>query len=469
MTAALRPALVALVQRLPATVIILLLGGLALVGYWTEWKIPSLAKLWGQEKTSTQEEEGRTRVEVDPCLATACGLGYVAARPADRLRVVLPSAIDVDKAGLEFDKAKPQSVEESVAAVGELDFDHTCYAVLAPRAAGTVWHVAAHPGDTVKRGQILALIDAAEVGRAKSDFLNSLVQVDRRADVVRATESIANLVSDPQLRETKANLREARIKLFNDHQALINLGFHVALDDVMKEMDELKKERDETAGLQALFRKLSRLGVPPEMLRELPEDRSTANLLPLTAPFDGVVVSMRKAKGEAVGPAEPQYVVADLGHLWLMLNVRPDEVGKLKVEQDVFFHTAGMEKEQKGRLTWISPEMDEKTRIVQARAVLANPDGMLRPRSFGTARIVIETHPQAVTIPDKAVQQDEGVHYVFVRLDETTFQARRVEIGGRQKELVEILAGVQPGETVVTTGSHALKSELFKGRIGGEE
>ena len=174
--------------------------------------------------------------------------------------------------------------------------------MLAPRATGTVWHVYAQPGDVVKRGQLLALIEAADVGRAKSEFLNSLLQVERRAGIVRDMEAVGSLIPDPQLRELKANLREARIKLFNDHQTLLNLGFNVALEDMQKEMEGLKKEKDEMAGLQALFKKFSGLGVPPALLHDLPEDSLTANLLPLTAPFDGVVVSMRKAKGEAVGP-----------------------------------------------------------------------------------------------------------------------------------------------------------------------
>jgi membrane fusion protein, heavy metal efflux system len=469
MTAVMRPVFAALARYIPTFFGFVALAGVALLGHWTEWKIPNIAKIWGNQKSTTSDDEGRTRVEVDPCLAAACGLGYVYARPADRLRVVFPTTEDVEKAGLKTVEASTRSVEQSLAAVGELDFDRTSYAVLAPRATGTVWHVYAHPGDGVKRGQLLALIEAADVGRAKSDFLNSLVQVERRAGIVRATEEVANLTSEPHLRETKASLREARIKLFNDHQTLLNLGFTVALEDMMNEMEGLKKEKDEMAGLQALFKKFSGLGVPPSLLRGMPEDGLIANLLPLTAPFDGVVVSMRKAKGEAVGPMEPQYVVADLGKLWLMLTVRPDEADKLTLGQAVFFRAPGMDREVQGQLTWISPEADEKTRVVMARAEIANVDGKLRPHTFGAGRIVTEKHPCALTVPDAAVQTDEGVSYVFVRLDETTFQVRRVEIGGRQNGFIEIVHGVNKGEFVVTTGSHVLKSELFKDRIGGED
>src|SRR5262249_40598842 len=153
--------------------------------------------------------------------------------------------------------------------------------------------------------------EAPEVGRAKAEFLTSLVQVETRADVVRVMESASGSIPERQIREARAGLREANIKLFNDRQALSNLGLNIALKDGMG-----LKEED-------AFKKVSALGVPEELLRAVPEEGRTANLLPLTAPFDGAIVSARKAKGEAVGPTEPQFVLADLSNLWLMLNVRP--------------------------------------------------------------------------------------------------------------------------------------------------
>jgi cobalt-zinc-cadmium efflux system membrane fusion protein len=456
-----RSAGAALGKAVPTAVTLGLLAALAIWGHHYDWKLAPPSRWWaGDAEKEKSSEEGRTRVETDPCTpALACGLGYVRAREADRRRVILPSEKAVASAGLETAEVSARPVEQGVEAVGELDFDRTRYAVLAPRAAGTVWHVAVKPGDAVKRGQTLALVEAADVGRAKTEFLNSLVQVETRADILSGLEKLpSSLVPAPQLRQARASLREGRIKLFNDHQVLSNLGLNIALKDVM----DLKEED--------AFKKVSALGVPEEMLRALPDEGRTANLLPLTAPFDGVIVSARKAKGEAVGPTEPQFVLADLGKLWLMLNVRPADAAGLSVGQDVFFTAAGVDGEVRGKLVWISPEVDEKTRVVSARVEVANPDGKLRPRTFGAARVVTRSKPNALTVPDDAVQADEGFNYVFVRaVEKTVFYARRVTLGGRQNGFTEIVEGVAAGETVATKGSHALKSELFKDRIGGEE
>jgi cobalt-zinc-cadmium efflux system membrane fusion protein len=455
-----RSAGAALGKAVPTAVVLGLLGGLLAWGHHSGWKIAPLSRWWsGDAEKEKGAEEGRTRVETDACTpALALGLGYVRAREADRVRIVLPSEKAAANAGLETAEVATRPTEQGVEAVGELDFDRTRYAVLAPRAAGTVWHVFVKPGDAVKRDDTLSLVESAEVGRAKAEFLTSLVQVETRGDIVRVMESAAGSIPERQIREAKASLREANIKLFNDHQALSNLGLNVALKDVtgLKEEDA--------------FRKVSALGVPGEVLTATPEEGRTANLLPLRAPFDGVIVSARKAKGEAVGPTEPQFVLADLSNLWLMLNVRPADAAGLAPGQDVYFTAAGVGGEVRGKLAWLSPEVDEKTRVVVARVEVANPDGRLRPRTFGAARVVTESKAAALTVPDEAVQDDEGFHYVFVRGDEgTVFFARRVTLGGRQNGFTEVVEGVAAGETVVTKGSHALKSELFKDRIGGEE
>ena len=72
-------------------------------------------------------------------------------------------------------------------------------------------------------------------------------------------------------------------------------------------------------------------------------------------------------------------------------------------------------------------------------------------------------------MPDEAVQWEGCSHIVFVRYGDLEYRVRRVNLGLRQGGVAEVLSGVLPGEVVVTTGSHVLKSELLKDRIGGGE
>src|SRR5262249_16447639 len=122
-----------------------------------------------------------------------------------------------------------------------------------------------------------------------------------------------------------------------------------------------------------------------------------------------------------------------------------------------------------GEIEWISTEVDEKTRTVKMHAHVLNPGGLLRANSFGTGQVLVRVKPEAVAVPQEAVQADGKAHYVFVRADEVTFQPRRVRPGLRHGGFVEVKGDLRPGAAVVTTGSHVLKTEVLKSKIGAEE
>jgi cobalt-zinc-cadmium efflux system membrane fusion protein len=113
--------------------------------------------------------------------------------------------------------------------------------------------------------------------------------------------------------------------------------------------------------------------------------------------------------------------------------------------------------------------VDGKTRTVRARATVPNPDGRLRPRTFGTGRVLVKPIPKTVAVPDAAIQWEAGKAMVFVRQSATEYLPKVVALGVRQDGYTQVLEGVQPGDEVVTTGSHVLRSEMLKDRIGGED
>jgi cobalt-zinc-cadmium efflux system membrane fusion protein len=336
------------------------------------------------------------------------------------------------------------------------------------------------------------------VGRAKASFLQSLAQVRTwTLTVERMRETWGKgAVSERSLREAEASLREARIKLFNDQQALLNLGLPLHL----KEVEPLSEEQQ--------VRHLRLLGLPESVRKMLDAETATANLLPLTAPFDGVVVERNTAPGEIVEALLGKYlfVVADVGQLHIDLRVNPRDMTDVRLGQTVTFHLEGKDTPSAtAEVSHISPEVDAKTRRVYVHAEVTSSVGQLRPNTFGTGRILIRQRSHALVVPSEAVQADSNpsplaalgatgmgmmasplgqgpllaasallpgsTHpsLVFIRLSPTTFQVRQVRTGLRDGSVIEI-DGVQPGEEVVTTGSFALKSELRKEQIsGGDE
>jgi cobalt-zinc-cadmium efflux system membrane fusion protein len=158
--------------------------------------------------------------------------------------------------------------------------------------------------------------------------------------------------------------------------------------------------------------------------------------------------------------------VGDVRRLHVDLDVNLEDVAAVRVGQPVTFRPNDGGPEASGRVSHISPEVNDKTRRVQVHAEVPNEDRRLRPNTFGTGRIVVARRPGAAVVPGEAVQSDGHARFLFVRISATSYEARQVRPGLRQGNLVEV-SGVREGEEVVTTGSYLLMSELQRDRIAG--
>ncbi len=436
-----------LLAPLPTLLTLAVLGGVAWFGYHYEWKVPSLKVLLGQRDASKAEEEKKE--EENKAEGPEAPLARV--------------ELDLEKlktAGVKVEAVKLQSVGEYVKANGEIDYDQNQYAHLSTRASGTAWSVHKNVGEKVKKGEVLALIAAPELARLKFDLQQTLLLVDTRASLLDRMQVAGSSIPPQQLYSARASLRKARIRLFGDQQSLQNLGLTVNTEELTKLTDEQIAVR------------LRTLGIPESLLQQQQLDPTTmtSNLLPMYAPFDSVVIKRDIVIGETVNPTTPQFILADLSQLWIMLYVHLEDSGKVKRGQEVTFEQCEPNKSvPSAKITWISDEVDEKTHTVLARANVPNPDGRLKPHTFGTARIRI-SQTDRLTVPNEALQFDGKSHLVFVQGESATeFQPVRVKLGPIHDTFTEIVSGVQAGQRIATAGSHVLLSEMLKSRIGGED
>jgi len=380
-------------------------------------------------------------------------------------RIQFASVQAIEKAGVDIAVVEQRPVIEAVTANAEVVYDATRSARLASRVAGTVLRVNAQVGDHVQKGDVLALIDAADVGKAKAEFLQAIVQLRLKEIDVERLKPLAESGSVPgkQFREAQSAYEEAKIRLLGAQQSLANLGLAVQAAN-FADLDT-----DEIA------RRIQFFGLPAEIVAHLDDMSSTSNLFPLRSPLDGVVVDCKVVPGEVVDTTATIFGVADVRQMWLTLDVRQEDAQYIALGQPVLFRVSERkdEPEIKGSISWISTSADDQTRTVKARANLPNADGRLRANTFGTGRIALREEPRAIVVPSEAVHWDGCCHVAFVR-DKNYFQptapkffhVRMVRLGVQNGGTTEIIAGLLPGEVIASKNSVVLEAQLLKSNLG---
>ena len=501
------------VRAVPTAMVLILLTGIGYVGRHTGWKIPTFSTLVGNgpsEEEDWCEEHGVPESLCIACNATLMPKGrlhgwckqhgvhecpschpevaQLKQLPAswqadlDRVREALAlkqrvkndpscklhlrriqftSAEAAEKAGIDIRLVDRAPIVETASANGEITYDPTRVARLSSRAAGTVWRVEKNLGDTVHEGEVLALVDAAEVGRAKAELLQALARLDLQTKTYNRLANLDKILPGRRLEEAETFRAEAKIAVDRAIQALVNLGMPVTFEEVSSE------SADERA------REIRFLGLPASITRGFNPSRTTSNLIPVTAPRQGVVVARDLVAGEVVDPSKTLFTVVDTRRMWLLLDVQLEDAQYVTVGQKVVFRPDGSRRETPGTITWVSTEVDRQTRTVKLRAELSNVDGRLRDKTFGAGRIVLREEHDATVVPNQAIHWEGCCHVVFVRDKDffkdgsyKVFHTRSVRPGVKTSDYTELIAGVLPGEVVAARGSGTLRAELLKGNLG---
>ena len=165
-------------------------------------------------------------------------------------------------------------------------------------------------------------------------------------------------------------------------------------------------------------------------------------------------------------------LLANLDSLWAWIDVYEQDLAQLgraaakqAVPVDVRVR-AFPDRSFQGVIDYIGATMDEKTRTVKVRANVNNPDRLLRPGMFCRGAIAIGDGEQVLTVSKTAVLSDEGKDFVFQHWKDDYFVQRIVHVGRTFPDYVEILEGVEPGDSVITEGAFLLKSDVLREKMG---
>ena len=349
--------------------------------------------------------------------------------------VTLSSPTVSRTAGFEFVTVKTQSLAYELSRNAEITYNTNQYARLSTRAPGVIAEVLKDLGDRVETGEVIAIVDSMSLGSAKADLLQAtelfalwLVNADREQSMMNNGASTERAVL-----ETKTSLAKARISVSRARQNLLNLGLDkIAVDKVI-------------------------------------ENNDTDSMLQITAPFSGELVDRSAVMGEVVDEDDMLFTIADTSLMWAMIDLTESDLAVVRKGQRIEFRLDSYPSRSfPGTLTWISTQLDQKTRTIRARTELDNGGQMLKAYMFGHARVHTGGGSKAVTIPKDAVQWEGCCNVAFIRANKegTVFEPTRLVLGFDAGDRYEVLSGLTGGETVVTKGSYILKNEILKDAVG---
>ena len=375
-------------------------------------------------------EHGVDEIECGICQPQLAGT----LEAGESLLVRMPSARSAELAGITVERPDRGDASASISLLGEVRYNGNRLAKLTPLAPGVIADIRVDVGDRVEEGQVLAVINSVGVARAKSAYLSKIAELEARTTVFEREQRLVdeNIAARRDFQDAQAALKLAELELRRTHQQLINLGF----------------TESEVANVAA--------------------EQSSSSDLYVRAPFEGTVVERAAVLGEAAGTEESLFEIADLTTMWIEIAVPEEQAFQIERGGEIVASVRALpEVKVPGQITWVSPRIDERTRMVRARATVPNDRGILRHGMFTEINAIVGGASSSLLVPDDAVHEIDGAPFVFVQQEPDLFAVRRVHVGPHTAHgAIAILSGLTEAERVVTGGSFTMKTEFLKSRLG---
>lgn len=325
----------------------------------------------------------------------------------------------ISSSGIKIAKVQSGSLSHEISVPGKIVADANRMAQIVPRISGVVVEALKNLGDTVEKDEVMARIESRDMAEAAAEYQAA----SRSAELARTTHN------------REKTLWEKKVTAEQDYLSARN-----AWQEAQIRLD-LAKE------------KMRALGQTPSGKDSAPR------YYELKSPLTGRVVDRELTLGEFVDTSHTAFTVADLSVLWVETAIAPDDLSFVQEGQDAVVQ--GANKQDTGKLIFVSPVINPDTRSAKAIIEIRNDDGKWRSGDYATALIATSKQSAAAIVPKDAIQSIEGKPYAFVRTAEG-FEKREVTTGRTDSKNIEISSGLKPGEEVATGNTFTLKAEAGK-------
>ena len=333
--------------------------------------------------------------------------------------------------GIKTERADRGSIAKLITRPAEVSFNLEHYTHVVPRVGGIASSIRVSQGDRVKKDQVLAEFESRELAGLKAEYLGAIERFDLARREFQRMQPLRKkgIASEKTYLATRSVFVEARITLRSTRQKLSSIGIRG------KVLQQIVKE----------------------------PDANIARYI-MRSPMDGVVISRHLVRGELVSTEREAFVIANLSSVWIDISVYASDIPVVRAGQQVVLETETGEKAA-GSISFVTPDVSEKTRTAKARVVLEGNSSKFRPGMFIKASIAISQSGVAIRVPKSAIHVQDGKTVVFAN-EEGAFKPRPVTVGRQNDHYAEITQGLKPGDTFASEGSFLIKAQLSKASFG---
>ena len=400
---------------LAAVFVTLVVGGLIGPSVDKGWNL-----LWSSVFGSKQKESSETHqyytcgmhpwvVEPKPGNCPICGMKLVPLDPAKFSGEVTIDPVVSQNIGVRVAKVEEGSEAGSIRTVGTITYDETLLGDVNLKVSGWIEKLfVGYLGAPVKRGQPLFQLYSPDLYAAEGEYLLAY----------RASKRVPGSGGDSSGGLGSQLLDPARTKL-----SLYDVGSH------------------QIEALEARGKPFRTVTIP--------------------SPQSGVVIEKQAFEGMHVTPGTTAYRIADLSRVWVMATIYEYQSRQIELGQKASMTLTYLPGQTfEGKVVYIYPYLDERTRQINVRLEFENPDLKLKPGMYATVIFQGTSTPNRMLVPRSAIIDTGRRQVAFVAKGQGRFEPRQVHMGAEADDgKVEILDGLRPGELVVVSGQFLIDSE----------
>lgn len=429
-----------------------------------------------------------------------------------------------EPAEIQIEPVRISSLPQSLNLTGKVTFNEDHVAHLYPMVEGRVDQVHVKFGQRVKKGDTLVTIQSREIGQANLTLYqdrvlreSAKIKNDWNQDVAKNTRALIEAIKAntaindieglfkskiigsyrEKLLSAYVNLNKAetdleRTKSLADKDVVANKQLLAAeavynadratLQSLLEQLDQ-EAQYSALLSAQAVREAETRVRIDESNFKilgysdflqsdiDLKSSGDTLGYYPVTAPFDGTIISKDVVLMERASPSTQMLTIADLSSVWVSTDIYEQHLPAIESLSDaeVVVRTAVWpDREFKAKVFYTGDMVNEASRTVGMRSVADNSHGLLKPGMFVNIEVPTKVYSDVTQVPLDAVLEHEGKSFVFVYKGDELFEQRMVTLGRHNSKMVEIVSGVKVDEKVVTRGGFSLKSKLLEDLVAGE-